>query len=285
MTVLVTGATGAVGRLVVAGLLADGGRVRALTRDPAKAGLPAEVELVAADLTDRTSLTPELFDGVDRVVVFPAGAGVGDLVDAAGPRDFVVLSSLAAALEHPRDVGSASAVHHLAVEEAVTSRTDRWAIVRPGTFANNLLSWAYNVKAGLPIRAPYLQSAQAPIHEADVADAVLALLRDVDTHRGSITALTGPQALTRAEQVATIGQAIGATIELVEITPEQFRDEVSRFIPEAIVTMLLRYWHDTVTEPDRIRSIRQLCDHGGRTLTQWAHDHRDDFSAAGAPAA
>ena len=57
------------------------------------------------------------------------------------------MSSLAAALEHPRDHRSASTLHHLAVERDVAAHTDGWAIVRPGTFANNLLSWAYLIQA------------------------------------------------------------------------------------------------------------------------------------------
>jgi len=48
-TILVTGATGNVGRPLVAGLLADGARVRALTRDPAAADLPPGVAVAGGD--------------------------------------------------------------------------------------------------------------------------------------------------------------------------------------------------------------------------------------------
>jgi len=50
MIILVTGATGKVGRPLVEALLAGGHRVRALTRDPRRAGLPAGVGVVAGDL-------------------------------------------------------------------------------------------------------------------------------------------------------------------------------------------------------------------------------------------
>lgn len=58
MITLVTGATGTVGAAVVAELLAAGRRVRALVRDVerARAAVPAEVELVAGDVTDRASI-------------------------------------------------------------------------------------------------------------------------------------------------------------------------------------------------------------------------------------
>jgi uncharacterized protein YbjT (DUF2867 family) len=57
MTILVTGATGTVGRHLVGQLSDAGHRVRALTRDPAAANLPGGVDLVAGDLTDPDTLT------------------------------------------------------------------------------------------------------------------------------------------------------------------------------------------------------------------------------------
>jgi uncharacterized protein YbjT (DUF2867 family) len=283
MTVLVTGATGAVGRHLVAALVAGGEQVRALSRRPQDAGLPAGVEVVGADLADPSTIRPELFDGIDRIFLFPVARGVDEFVAAAvaaGVHRLVVLSSLAAAGEFPRDIGSASYTHHLAVEQAVTSRTDDWTILRPGTFANNLLSWAWTIKAGAPVRAPYLHSAQAPIHEADVADAAAAALTR-DGHGGKVYPLTGPQARTRIDQVAAISAAIGRDIQLVEISPDEFRAEVAQYVPENIIAMLLDYWSDTLTEPDRVRpGVRDLTGRPGRTLEQWAHDHRADFGAA-----
>lgn len=281
MTILVTGATGSIGRHLVAALVGGGESVRALTRKPQEAGLPVGVEVVGADLADPSTLRPELFDGIDRVFVFPADKGVDELVGAAtsaGVRRFVVLSSLAAAGELPREVRSASYVHHRAVEQAVTSRSDDWTILRPGTFATNLLAWAWPIKSGAPVRAPYLASSQPPIHEADIADAAaVALTRP--GHAGRVYALTGPESLTRAEQIAAIGTAIGREIPAVEISGDEFRAETARFIPDDIITMLLEYWSETVSEPDRVRTGGpELTGRPGRTLAQWAADHRADFT-------
>lgn len=278
MTILVTGATGAVGRHLVATLIARGASVRALTRKPDDANLPEGVEVVAGDLADASTFGAHLFEGVDRVFVFPA-RGVETFLDAAIAADihrFTVLSSLAAAIEFPRDRGSASQVHHSAVEAAVTERTDAWTILRPGTFANNLLTWAWQIRSGAPIRAPYLASAQAPVHEYDIAEAAAQTLL-TDDHIGATIPITGPQALTRAEQVAAIGAAIGREIPLVEITPEQFRAETAQFIPEPIMKMLLDYWSDTLTVPDQVRPVTSVTGRPGRTLTEWATDHRADF--------
>lgn len=162
----------------------------------------------------------------------------------------------------------------------MTARTDAWTILRPGTFANNLLSWAWPIKAGMPVRAPFLHSAQAPIHEADIADAAAAVLLS-DGHRGQMYPLTGPQSLTRIDQVAAIGAGIGRDVPVVEISPDEFRADVAQFISEDIITMLLNYWSDTVTQPDRVRpGVRDLTGRPGRTLEQWARDHRADFTTA-----
>ncbi|MFT4220626.1 MAG: NAD(P)H-binding protein [Microbacterium sp.] len=281
MTILVTGATGSVGRPLVHALLDQGVEVRALTRDPSAAGLPAGVEVARADLADPGSLTPELFAGVDRAFVFPAQnvEPFAAAAVAAGVERFVVLSSLAAAREFARDEGSASQLHHAAVESAITRRTSAWTILRPGTFANNLLSWAWPISMGAPIRVPYLDSAQAPIHEADVADAIAAALLD-DGTIGQAIPITGPQSLTRREQVGAIAAGIGRELEVVEISPDEFRADVAQFVPEPIIAMLLDYWRDTVAEPDRVRSVEALTGAPGRTLQSWARDHRSEFGAA-----
>ncbi|MFE3055633.1 SDR family oxidoreductase [Nocardia sp. NPDC059239] len=279
-TVLVTGATGGVGRHLVSTLLARGVAVRALTRKPEDANLPEGVEVVAGDLADASTLGAQVFEGVDRAFVFPA-RGVDTFMDAAvaaGVHRFTVLSSLAAAMEFPRDHGSASQLHHSAVEAAVTERTDGWTILRPGTFANNLLEWRWQIGSGAPIRAPYLASAQAPIHEFDVAEAAAETLLS-DEHIGQIIPITGPQALTRTEQVATLSAALGREIPLIEITADEFRAETAQFIPEPIMKMLLDYWSDTLTTPDRVRPATVVTGKPGRTLAEWAEDHRADFGA------
>jgi len=278
MTILVTGATGAVGRHLVTTLTERGAAVRALTRTPQGAALPDGVEVVAGDVTDVSTLQRGVFEGVDRAFVFPT-EGVEVFVDAAvaaGVHRFTVLSSLAAAMEFPRDHGSASQLHHSAVEAAVTERTDAWTILRPGTFANNLLSWAWQIRSGAPIRAPYLASAQAPIHEHDVAEAAAESLL-TDDHVGDAIPMTGPEALTRSDQVATIARVLGRDIPVTEITPDEFRAETAQFIPEPVLKMLLDYWSDTLTTPDRPRPVTPITSRPGRTLAQWAADHRADF--------
>ncbi|SPL89682.1 Oxidoreductase [[Actinomadura] parvosata subsp. kistnae] len=75
MTILVTGATGTVGRRIVAQLAARGTPVRALTRNPAKAAVPDGVEVACGDLTEPGTLAPAL-EGVTGLHLITFGATI-----------------------------------------------------------------------------------------------------------------------------------------------------------------------------------------------------------------
>lgn len=198
---------------------------------------------------------------------------------AAGVPRLVLLSSLAAAREHQRDYGSASQVHHSAIEVAMFESGVTWTILRPGTFASNLLSWAQPIQYTGGVTGPYPTSAQAPIHETDVAAAAAVVLTG-DGHEGQIYPLTGPQALSRVDQLRAIGDAVGRELTFTENTPTEFRAEMGRYgVAEDIVTMLLDYWRDTVEEPDVVRPPEHLTGRPARTLTEWARDHAAEFGA------
>ncbi|WP_457099079.1 SDR family oxidoreductase [Microbacterium sp. P5_E9] len=276
MTILITGATGNIGRRLVNELLERGVAVRALSRAAAAAELPDGVAVYEGSL----ATTPDqVFDHVDAVYLFPADEGVAAFVDraiAAGVSRFVVLSSLAVSARNSRDVGSASELHHRAVEEVVTTRTDDWTILRPGNLATNLLSWSFAVRAGHGVRVPYPTSSQVLIHEADVATAAAIVLTEPG-HSGRIYELTGPASLTKIEQLSAVADAIGCEVPLIEVTPDEFREDVGRFIPEGILDMLLGYWSETIEEPEE-----PLAPPLGITptpLSQWAVDHRSAFAS------
>jgi uncharacterized protein YbjT (DUF2867 family) len=278
MTYFITGATGAVGRSVVAQLQAAGHKVRIVTRDPAK--IPAGVDAIVGDFS-RGNFPSRAFDDVRSVFLFPAQGGVKDFLDQAkraGVEHLVVLSSLAAAFEHERDRNSPGALHHQRIEGEVRDSGIAATIVRPGTFANNLLFWAHSIRHGDTVYGPYGQSAQAPIHEADIA-AVAAAALTQDGHQGKTYHLTGPQALTRVEQLNAIGGAIGKVLYFREISPESFQSEMEKYMPLPIIKMLLDYWSDTVERPDRVLStIEKVTGAKARTLADWAIDHAADFS-------
>src|SRR6476661_8201490 len=94
--ILVTAATAPVGRSIVEQLVASGCDVRALTRDPAKANLPAGAEVVAGDLADALSLAAA-FKDVTAVFLLAAVPGFAptflNAAKQAGVRRIVFQSS------------------------------------------------------------------------------------------------------------------------------------------------------------------------------------------------
>ncbi|MER7081459.1 Uncharacterized conserved protein YbjT, contains NAD(P)-binding and DUF2867 domains [Saccharopolyspora kobensis] len=278
MTFLVTGATGSVGRHVVARLRDAGAQVRAVTRNPGTADFPADVEVVAGDLDRPETLEPALA-GIERAYLFPHddATAFAELAKKAGVRRIVVLSSASAGIEYKREHNSHSHAWHLAVERAVEDSGIACTAIRPGSFASNSLLWADAIRSGSAVRSPYASAAQAPVHEADIA-AVAATALLEDGHTGAKYTLSGPASITLAEQVRTIGEALGRETSFEELTPEQGRAELLRNLPEDIVDMLLGYWAEAVDQPEPVLpTVEQVTGRPARTFAQWAADHAADF--------
>ncbi len=272
MKIFVTGATGTVGRHVVEHLLTAGADVRALTRRPESAGLPAAVEVVGGDLEQPESLA-SAFDGVDRMYLVAAGdtQQVVDMAKQAGVRRVVVLSSASAGFDN-----GPGGEFHRAAERAVEDSGLEWTHVRPGMFAGNLVDWADAIRAEGVVKAPYGAARQSPVHELDIA-AVAATALLSDGHHGKIYTLSGPEALTKAEQVAAISKAIGRDIRFEELTPEQWREHVKE-MPPFVIDWLLGLWAQTVDHPESVLpTVQDVLGRPARTVTEWAADHAEDF--------
>ncbi|AKT40129.1 NAD(P)H-binding protein [Chondromyces crocatus] len=278
MTILVTGATGSVGRHVVEQLLERGQQVRALTRHPGKASWSGSVEIVQGDLAQPASL-PAALKGVERVYLFPVPESAEAFVALArevGVQRVVVLSSSSAV--NRGETNAFLSDHHLAVERAVEASGLAWTHLRPGGFAGNTLEWAPSIQAESVVRAPYGKAAQSPIHEADIAEvAVKALLED--GHEGAKYLMSGPEAIARVDQVRAIGKAIGREVRFEEISPDAWRASVRQFLPESIIEMLLGYWAAAVAQPDPVwPAVEDVLGRPARTFQQWAIDHAREFS-------
>jgi uncharacterized protein YbjT (DUF2867 family) len=276
MTILVTGATGNVGRNVVAGLLDAGRSVRALTRRPDTADLPAGAEVAAGDLDRPDTLTADLFKDVDRMYLFPTAQpqAVLSLATGAGVRRVVTLSALAVMMGEGNAIGD----RHAVVERAVEASGVEWTHLRPGPFsANALWQWAATIRAEGVVHAPYGRSHQAPIHEADIADIAVAALLE-DGHAGQAYALSGPESLTQIERVAALAAATGREIRFAEQSREQARAVMLKQMPEPAAEMLLTFMAGSVDQPATIfPAYEQVIGHPGRTFAQWATEHADAF--------
>ena len=279
--VLVTGATGRVGRLVVAELLAAGVPVRALTRRPSAAELPAAVEVVAGDLTAPESLDAAL-QGVGAVFLLwtappTTTAAVVERL-AAHTRRVVFLSS-PHQTPHPFfQQPNPMAALHAGIERSIAAAGLTAAMIRPGMFASNVTFWwADAIRNGGVVRWPYGAAETAPIDERDIA-AVAARALYQDGHASRDYVLTGPESLSQAEQVSIIADTIGRSIRFEELTPEEFRRETEGRWPPPVVNMLLSAWGAAIGQPAFVTStVADIVGTPARTFRQWAADHADAF--------
>nr|WP_042179315.1 NAD(P)H-binding protein [Kibdelosporangium sp. MJ126-NF4]CEL13755.1 Oxidoreductase [Kibdelosporangium sp. MJ126-NF4]CTQ99441.1 Oxidoreductase [Kibdelosporangium sp. MJ126-NF4] len=284
MTILVTGATGTVGRVVVDQLLAAGQRVRALTRNPATAALPEGVQVVGADLAQPDTLRG-VFDGVDRMfylggVLDPARAAditgqAVELAARAGVRGIVHLSGIAVTVRRP---GSYEML--LDIEQVIEASGLEWTHVRPGEFAvNKLDTWGQSIRAEDVVRNAFPDALGVPIHEADIAEvATVALTRD--GHAGRAYSLSGPQALSHREQAAAIGDGLGREIRFEAVTYGQARSAyIQAGIPMDIAEYILGYQAEYAEEPPAVSpDFERVTGRAGRTLAVWAADHAAELT-------
>ncbi|NEE43160.1 NAD(P)H-binding protein, partial [Streptomyces sp. SID8455] len=178
MTILVTGATGTVGRRVVEQLLERGEHVRALTRDPARAEFPAGVEAVRGDLADPASLEGAL-EGVTGLHLITFDGGL-----------FAPLATGEEILERARAAGVRRATvlnggGDTPMETAVRASGLAWTVVMPVEFMANALEWAPGIKAEGVVREPFVDRLSAMVHESDIG-AVAATALTEDGHGGQV---------------------------------------------------------------------------------------------------
>ncbi|MEV4257167.1 NAD(P)H-binding protein [Spirillospora sp. NPDC049652] len=271
---LITGATGNVGRHLVAELATTGHKVRALTRDPASARFPAGVEAAAtADMP---------LDGVDAVFVNPAVfyGGFGDLLDRCrehGVRRVVMLSSSSALSAGP---GNPIGQLHLAKEQEIEASGLEWVFPRPGAFAANAANWAGQVRADGVVRGPYAGAQTAPIHERDIA-AVCARALTGDDLVGTRPVLSGPESLTFADQARLIGEAIGKDVRYEELSREDARARMlgGGYMTPAIADSLLDMFASCVGRPAEISAeVERITGRPARSFAVWAADNADMFT-------
>jgi uncharacterized protein YbjT (DUF2867 family) len=284
--ILVTGATGRIGRIVVDELLRMGAQVRALTRRPKHAELPAGVEVVAGDFTAPASLESAL-DGATTVFLLwtapPATAAtvVERLAAHTSPRPRrVVFLSSPHQTPHPffQQPNSMRGLH-IEIERLLANADLGVSVIRPGMFASNALHWwAPQIRDGDVVRWPYGAAETAPIDERDIAAVAARVLLDPQ-HLGGDYVLTGSESLSQAAQVRTIGDAIGRQLRFEELSPDEFRSDIARTWPSAVTEMLLGAWQATLGRRAFVTSaVQEITASPPRTFYQWASDHASAFA-------
>lgn len=223
--ILVTGATGKIGRSAVEGLLESGQAVRALSRQPDNARLPAEVEVFPGAPGDVDSVRAAL-TGVDSAFVvlvgdvetqargFATAAG-----EASGLRRLVALSSSAVVHPVPHRIGT----EHRRAEDSLRGIPAECAFLRPGPFHSNALWWAASIREQNRARCLVGNRPGAPVDPADIAAVAVRLLVEPRFRPGEYE-LTGDEVLSSADQVAILSEILGREIAFTVADPDEAVD-------------------------------------------------------------
>lgn len=274
--IVVTGATGSVGRHVARGLHERGHDVVAVSRDPDRAAglLPSDVRRATVDDVD-WSAAGGLF--VNQAA-FPDG--VGDLLDAAvtrgGVERVVALSTYTVLDDDPRN---AIATRHRAMESCVRAAGVDWVLPRPaGGFASTALEWSREIRATRTVQAPYGDAEGAPIHEQDIADVCVAGFED-DALVGTAPMFSGPASLSYRDRARTIGEVLGEPVEFIELDDDAARERMTAVgVPPHAVEARLRMFAALVGVEHEVHDSAPFTGHAPRTFRDWVEDHRDAFA-------
>jgi uncharacterized protein YbjT (DUF2867 family) len=291
LMILITGASGTVGRAVLEEASKTGKPIRAMYRNAADAGkgLPG-IPAVQADFADRNSLQQAL-QGIDTVFVVcsPTPQLVeleGHMIDASkenGARHIVLNSALGAG-DYPKSFPS----WHRKVEDKLKASGLGYTILRPNGFMQNIVTYnAPSIRAQGAFYAAMGNAKTSLIDVRDVALAAAKVLTAPAEHAGATYELNGPEAVSNDEVAARISRATGQKVRYVDIPEaEQRKSMLEMGMPVWQVTALLELQEyyvagkcGTVTDV-----LPRLLGRAPITLDQFLSEYKDSFrgQAAGA---
>lgn len=282
--ILVTGATGLVGRLLIGELLRDGVPVRAASRTPDSAGLPDGVEVVLADPAVPDTMAAALA-GVEAVFVHPRAVGehateLAALAREQGVQRLVALSALNIDDPLAEQPSRFTGDRNKEAEEAVAGSGLAWTSLRPSSFASNTArAFGPQVRAGDVVSYVYAGFEESLIDERDIA-AIAARALVSDELAGRRLDLTGPQSLSHAQLVATIGEVLGRPLRFQEVPPGVARDQmVSRGMPAAFVDALMARYARHLAKPQYPPTsvVQDILGWPARSYAGWVRDHAAAF--------
>lgn len=273
--ILVTGATGTIGSHVVRLLAERGEPYRAMSRNP-DAGLR---NAVRADFTDQKSLAAATtgVDTVFLVTVPPTPSTAHDLAlieaaQATGVTKIVKLSAIGSGEQFEDAVVGA---WHLAAEQAIEASGLSWTMLRPTSFASNVLPYRELIAAGDPIPNILGPAQQAVIDPRDVSEVAVKALLD-DAHNGHRYDLTGPELLTFADQATILERVLNHPVKTVDADA---RAQLAGLPAEAIAAITTGIgWARAGGAAYVTGHVSRILNRPARTFTQWATDHQRTFN-------
>jgi len=227
--IVVTGASGGLGRLVLDRLTGEGpvvgGAVVAGGRSPDR--LPGGLHPRPLDFDDPAGL-PAAFSDADVVLLISAGQGEDDAViarhaaaidaaEAAGVRH-IVYTSLTGAGDH-----LALAISHRWTERRLMTGRADWTILRNGLYAELAIPGTAEAAVTGEYTAPMGEGRWAAVAREDLAAVAANVVSDAACHRGKVYELVGDRAVSGRDIADTVAEATGGSVSYLPDTLGQLR--------------------------------------------------------------
>ena len=233
---------------------------------------------MAGDLTDPASLR-EAASGADAAFLlwpFITADGVDAAVRALASQvgRIVYLSAISVRDQAPPEENGVWGQ----VEQAIARSGAAWTFLRAGGFATNTLGWADDIRSRGVVRWVHGGAARSLIHERDIADVAARVLTD-GGHDGARYVLTGPEAVTQADQARIIGEATGLPVTWEESPEEEISERLAAFAGDrTFADHAIAYWASLVAQPEPVTGdVQKITGHAARSFQDWARDHAREF--------
>jgi uncharacterized protein YbjT (DUF2867 family) len=287
--ILITGATGTNGRLVVQALLTAGHRVRAMVQDPSRADelRRAGAELVRGDFDTPTTLDA-VMAGVQRALLLSPvdqrlaerEARFVERAKTAGLEHLVKFSAIGA---HPA-VSFTWGRQHGTAERHVMDSGLPFTFVQPNFFMQNLLWSADSIKARGEFYGSLGSTPASYVDTRDIAAVIAAALTEpLERHAGRIHLVTGPAALSFDQIAAVCSRVVGRPVRYVNLTDEQLKAGLlasgqSDWQATALIELntYARQGHASVVTD----TVQRITGRPARTIEEWFKDHAAAFRSA-----
>ena len=280
--ILITGASGNVGKEVLLQIVQTGARVRAAFQSASKAvGVPSDAEIVTVDFNRPETLQSAL-KGVDRV--FLVGPPTAQLPELERKATDVIQRSNVRQLVKLSAMGGRQAIfprQHAESEDYIQSSGVPYTFLRPNGFMQNMVTYH-----AMPINAQnafYGSEGEGRVSHIDIRDVAAVAVKTLteDGHLGKAYSLTGPEALTNAEIAQILSQALGREIRFINLPPEQLRPALlgagmPEWSADAVLDLQRLYREGkaatVTTDVERILGRKPI------SFTRFAQDYKQAFA-------
>src|SRR5262247_2972536 len=284
--ILVTGATGTNGRLVVQALLAAGARVRAMVQDSSRAADLARTgaELAVANF-DRAETLDRALAGAERSLLLSAvdqrlverETRFVEQAKRTGLKHVVKFSAIGA---HPA-ASFTFGRQHGAAERMIMDSGLVFTFVQPNFFMQNLLWSAETIKARGELYSSLGSTPASHVDTRDIAAVIVAALTDPpDRHAGQVHLVTGPAALSFDDVAGIFSRLLQRPVRYQPLSDEQLRTGLlaagqSEWQAAALVELntYARQGHASVVTD----TVERITGRPASTLEQWLRDHAAAF--------